>query len=177
MNRFIIKLLLCIALFTIISLPIIFKIFENIEYTKGLRSAIIKYYSDNCNAEIITIEMTVPLIQISNFMHIGGREQVWRANINSKDYFEGHYGNQIITLTDPKCVELSRAHSWEYDHEKRTFTLKGDTEVLNINDKKGISEGSLFFYIIFYSLNLVISFILIMRTIFRRLAREGNNIS
>lgn len=161
----------------IVSLPMIIKIFENIEYTRGLRSAIISYYTANCNTEILFIDMTVPLVQISNFMYIGGREQVWGANINSKDYFEGHYGDQIITLHEPKCVELDRAQSWVYDHEKRVFTIRSGSYSLSSNDKKGVSEGSLLFYILLYSFALIVSIILTVRTLVRRLSSKRNNIN
>ncbi|SDP26730.1 hypothetical protein SAMN04487897_1608 [Paenibacillus sp. yr247] len=106
MSKLMIKWIVFLIILMIIgSYPIIVKINENIDYTKGLQTAISNYYIDNCNAEILSIDLTVPLIQVSNFMHIGGREQTWSANINLKDHFGGHYGNKIITLIDPKCTK------------------------------------------------------------------------
>jgi hypothetical protein len=179
MNKLILRLLSYLAILMLISIPLMIKIFENIEYRKGLRAAIINFYTANCNAEIQSIHMTVPLFQVSNFMYIGGREQVWKANINSKDYFEGHYGNQIITLNEPKCVELIRGKDWAYDHEKYAFTNPNDNYFLPVyvNDKKGISEWLLLFYIIFYCLTLVVSFVFTVSALIRRLSRKSKHIS
>lgn len=131
-----------------------------------MKTAITKYFNKYCEQEIQSIDMNVPLFKPINFVAYGGMEQKWNAVINHSNYFEGHYGDEIITLKRSACDPESSNTTWIYDANLKEF-ISSEYITLDIHDQKGISFGWVVFYSLFYFLYIVFIIVWMVRNSLR----------
>lgn len=153
-------------LIIVISFPFLRDTSENITLSNDLKTALTKFFNKFCEQDIQSIDMNVPLFKPINFVAYGGMEQKWSALINQSIYFEGHYGDEIITLKRSACNPESSNAIWIFDANLKEF-IESEYIILDIDDQKGLSFGWAVFYTFFYFLYIVFIIVWLIRNSLR----------
>lgn len=103
----------------------------------------------------------------------GGTEKKWMAETNYSQYpqMSGHYGKIVITLENPVCTSQS---DFILDRENKRF-LSGSYQLLDVNDKGGISLGMILIYVIIYSFFIIVGIVYLVIMLITRLIKTKND--